>query len=155
MPLYELFCLTRPAAANKQALAQVIKTAGETVLAKGGVLTDLTFFGEQQLAYEIRKPSGKFAMVMPSLQAVAPASASVFGAALTLSTPRFPLCVDQPLASTFRNSCAAVVRISANCLILRRANNLQADIWQLQFKVGPAALKDVEHNLKVDERVLR
>lgn len=62
MPLYELFCLTRPAA-GRQALSQILKTAGQAVLNKGGVLTDLTFFGEQRLAYEIRNPSGKFGMV--------------------------------------------------------------------------------------------
>lgn len=28
-------------------------------------------------------------------------------------------------------------------------------MWQLQFKAAPAVLTDVEHNLKVDERVLR
>lgn len=62
MPLYELFCLTRPAA-GRQALAQIIKTAGQAVHARGGVVTDVTFFGQQQLAYEIRKPAGKFDQV--------------------------------------------------------------------------------------------
>ncbi len=68
MPLYELFCLTRPVA-GRQALSQIIKTAGQAVLDKGGVLTDLTFFGEQRLAYEIRNPSGKFGKVsLPTVQ---------------------------------------------------------------------------------------
>lgn len=31
----------------------------------------------------------------------------------------------------------------------------QADMWQLQFKAAPGVLNDVEHDLKVDERVLR
>jgi ribosomal protein S6 len=62
MPLYALFCLTRPQA-GKEALTQIIRTAGQAVLARGGVLTDVTSFGEQQLAYEIRKPAGKFDQV--------------------------------------------------------------------------------------------
>ena len=31
----------------------------------------------------------------------------------------------------------------------------QADVWQLQFKAAPSVLEDVDHNLRVDERVLR
>lgn len=65
MPLYALFCLTRPQA-GREALTQIIKTAGQAVLARGGVLTDVTFFGEQQLAYEVRKPAGKFDQVRNS-----------------------------------------------------------------------------------------
>jgi ribosomal protein S6 len=39
-------------------------------------------------------------------------------------------------------------QITLNC-------TLQADVWQLQFKAAPSVLEDVEHNLRVDERVLR
>lgn len=59
MPLYELFCLAKPRI-GKQALADIIKLAGRTVLDKGGVITDVKSFGEQKLAYEIRKPGAKF-----------------------------------------------------------------------------------------------
>ena len=32
---------------------------------------------------------------------------------------------------------------------------MQAEIFQMDFMVDPAALEDLEHNLKVDERLLR
>ena len=32
---------------------------------------------------------------------------------------------------------------------------LQAEVFQMDFMVEPAALEDLEHNLKVDERMLR
>ena len=41
----------------------MIKTAGQAVLNRGGVLTDVTFYGEQPLAYEIRKAGTKFGRV--------------------------------------------------------------------------------------------
>lgn len=73
MPLYELFCLTRPAAGRK-ALAEMIKTAGTAVIQKGGVLTDVTFYGEQKLAYEIRDTTGKFDKVEMALVCASPAA---------------------------------------------------------------------------------
>lgn len=34
-------------------------------------------------------------------------------------------------------------------------SGLQAQMWQMSFMVAPAALPEVDHNLRVDERVLR
>lgn len=62
MPLYELFCLARPRLGKSQ-LADIIKLAGRTVLDKGGVITDVKSFGEQRLAYEIRKPGERHSQV--------------------------------------------------------------------------------------------
>ncbi len=42
-----------------------------------------------------------------------------------------------------------------NCAIRSVRALLQADMWQLQFMAAPAVLNELEHNLKVDERVLR
>ena len=128
MPLYELFCLTRPAI-GRQALTQIIKTAGQTVLAKGGVLTDVSYFGEQQLAYEIRNPGGKFGKVRGNL----------LKGGCTTPNRSFAAC----------SALHAAVADAAFFLLL------QADMWQLQFKSAPGVLGNVEHNLKVDERVLR
>lgn len=77
MPLYELFCMTQPQA-GRVALTQIIKAAGQAVLARGGLLTDVTFFGEQQLAYEIRKPAGKFDQVRGQQRPKAAARAASF-----------------------------------------------------------------------------
>lgn len=62
MPLYELFCLARPQL-PKQQLADIMRKAGVAVFGKGGVITDIKSFGEQPLAYDIRKPSGKYRTV--------------------------------------------------------------------------------------------
>lgn len=68
MPLYELFCLARPRLGNAQ-LAEIIKLAGRTVLDKGGVITDVKSYGEQELAYEIRKPGERHTHVSSSRRA--------------------------------------------------------------------------------------
>eukprot|EP00887_Chlorella_sp_A99_P007142 scaffold2.g7142.t1 len=91
MPLYELFCLARPSLA-KQALADIIKTASRSILANGGVLTDVKSFGQSPLAYDIRRPGEKYS---------------------------------------------------------------EANMWQLTFASPTAALGDLDHLLRVDERVLR
>ena len=59
MPLYELFCLAKPALA-KPAVAEILRTAGNTIFQKGGIVTDVKSFGEIPLAYEIRKAGGIF-----------------------------------------------------------------------------------------------
>lgn len=91
MPLYELFCLARPQL-QKTHLADIIRKAGVAVFDKGGVVTDIKSFGDRKLAYDIRKPSGKYS---------------------------------------------------------------EAAMWEMTFLVEPSALKEVEHELRVDERVLR
>eukprot|EP00891_Asterochloris_glomerata_P005097 jgi/Astpho2/5097/Aster-06317 len=59
MPLYELFCLARPQLPRAK-LAGIIRTAGTTVLDNGGVLRSITSFGDEILAYDIRKSGQKF-----------------------------------------------------------------------------------------------
>lgn len=41
----------------------MIRTAGQTVLSNNGVLTDVTYYGEQKLAYDIRKTGINFGTV--------------------------------------------------------------------------------------------
>lgn len=59
MPLYELLCLAKPALPRAD-MARMMQKAGEVVLDKGGVLTNLTSFGDQHLAYNIRRPFEKY-----------------------------------------------------------------------------------------------
>lgn len=135
MPLYELFCLTRPAAGRK-ALAEMIKTAGQAVLQKGGVLTDVTFYGEQKLAYQIRDTTGKFDKVEmhPCLRNTSCQASS---------RSRFDR--HQP------SSCLKYDRLVLMVWLVAA----QADMWQVQFMVTPPVLSALQHNLTVDERVLR
>ena len=61
MPLYELFCLVKPGLGKQ--VGDIMKLAGKTVIDRGGVLTDLKFFGEQPLAYLVRRPGEKYEKV--------------------------------------------------------------------------------------------
>ena len=55
MPLYELFCVARPALSRSECIT-LIQNAASAVLQRGGILTDIKSFGERELAYEIRRP---------------------------------------------------------------------------------------------------
>ena len=58
MPLYELFCLAKPALQRTQQ-AELLRSAAQVVLQRGGVLTDVKSFGERPLAYTVRRPGSK------------------------------------------------------------------------------------------------
>jgi small subunit ribosomal protein S6 len=60
--LYELFALAKPGLA-KTHLADIMKSASRVVLDHGGIITDIKSFGDQPLAYDIRKPGTKFGEV--------------------------------------------------------------------------------------------
>ena len=79
MPLYELFCLARPQLPRAK-LAGIIRTAGTTVLDNGGVLRSITSFGDEILAYDIRKSGQKFDQVgWGSSCAAAPFCSMIWG----------------------------------------------------------------------------
>lgn len=59
MPLYDLFCLARPALARDE-LASIIKRSCSTVLAGKGVITDVKYNGVTTLAYTIKKTHGHY-----------------------------------------------------------------------------------------------
>jgi ribosomal protein S6 len=62
MPLYELFCLARPALA-KDELFKMIQKVGKAVYSRGGVVTEFTSYGQQNLAYKISGVHGKYTEV--------------------------------------------------------------------------------------------
>lgn len=62
MPVYELFCLARPAL-KTEAVAAGIRKAGKTVFGNGGVLTGIKSFGDRELAYSIHKAGSKYTEV--------------------------------------------------------------------------------------------
>ena len=59
MPLYDLFCLARPALARDE-LFSIIKRSCSTVLAGSGVITDIKYNGVTTLAYTIKKTHGHY-----------------------------------------------------------------------------------------------
>jgi hypothetical protein len=62
MPLYELLCLAQPAL-QRQDLVRMMRRVGDLVMDKGGVLTNIVSYGEQHLAYDIRRPFQRFSKV--------------------------------------------------------------------------------------------
>ena len=67
--MYLLFCLARPAL-ERGAQAAVLRTAAGAVHGGGGLLTGLTSFGDQRLAYPVRMPGAKYEEVRPPARAV-------------------------------------------------------------------------------------
>jgi small subunit ribosomal protein S6 len=59
MPLYELLCLAKPAL-ERQAQVNMMQRVGQVVMEHGGVVMGLKSYGEQHLAYDIRKPFLRF-----------------------------------------------------------------------------------------------
>ena len=66
MPLYELFCMARPALARPDA-AQLMRNVAAAVLNKDGILTDIKSFGDHLLAYTIRRPGQRYEEVRSML----------------------------------------------------------------------------------------
>ena len=143
MPLYELFALAKPALAQPQ-LAEIIKAASQAVFAQGGVLTDIKSFGQRPLAYDIRKPGEKYSEVRGGQREAitrAGGCSRAVAAGFAAGEPTMCggcACMHWPLLT------AAVV-----CLAL------QAHMWQITFSSPTSALPDLDHLLRVDERVLR
>ncbi len=59
MPLYELLCLAKPGAPRAE-LVSLIKSLGDVVYRQGGFVTQLKNYGEQHLAYDLRRPFEKY-----------------------------------------------------------------------------------------------
>lgn len=77
MPLYELFCMAKPAL-QRVAAGQLMRTAATAVLNKGGILTNLKSYGDRELAYQIRRPGMKFNKVGSHLKSSIPPFAQVY-----------------------------------------------------------------------------
>ena len=81
MPLYELFCMARPALARPDA-ALLMRNVAAAVLNKDGILTDIKSFGDHPLAYTIRRPGQRyeevrFMLLLDSLSSIGVAALRV------------------------------------------------------------------------------
>ncbi|PNW75850.1 hypothetical protein CHLRE_12g558000v5 [Chlamydomonas reinhardtii] len=59
MPLYELLMLAKPSLPRAEMVA-LIKGLGDLVYRNGGFVTSLKSFGDQHLAYDLRRPFEKY-----------------------------------------------------------------------------------------------
>mmetsp|Transcript_23463 Transcript_23463/g.58943 ORF Transcript_23463/g.58943 Transcript_23463/m.58943 type:complete len:133 (+) Transcript_23463:315-713(+) len=59
MPLYQLFAIAKPTL-PLSGLATTLRSLGGLVFSSGGVVTDITSFGEQELAYPLKTQAGKY-----------------------------------------------------------------------------------------------
>lgn len=168
--LYQLFCLARPMANGE--LGSLIQGIGRVVYSTGGVVCDVKSYGRQFLAYKIKGVHGKYDQVCVSIsgcggrgrgrrhvrggrggrmraaaiweprsapsRAAAAAAACVFFCALFCLAP-----ITSPLTPTL------------SMYTLSPSVTTQANIWELEFAASPDALRQVHHELRVNEGVLR
>lgn len=59
IPCYEILCLAKPLLPRAQ-LTRMMQRTGELVMSEGGIVMDVISYGDQSLAYDIRKPFVKF-----------------------------------------------------------------------------------------------
>jgi small subunit ribosomal protein S6 len=133
MPLYELFAVAKPAL-GKAAIGSMMKAVASKVMEQGGVVTDLRSYGERKLAYDIRQPNVRFAKVR-GRRAVVLAAAG-------------PACMLDGGATHHQPSGRVLTR-------LLPVPHLQASMWQINFAANPKMLSELDHTLRVDERMLR
>jgi ribosomal protein S6 len=62
MPAYELFCLARPTMARAN-LAKMMQRVGTIVFERGGLVTNISSYDEQPLAYRVKKSNEKYTSV--------------------------------------------------------------------------------------------
>ena len=137
MPLYELFCMARPALARPDA-AQLIRNIAGAVLNRDGVLTDIKSFGDRQLAYTIKRPGQRYEEVI-----LLPAG--TFG----VGRVDLSLISDDGQIVT---SAPQWLHVVATLYLWRPPNDsalLQAFMWQVDFATSPSVLEDLKHLLKV------
>lgn len=130
MPLYDLVCLAKPAL-ERTVLSGMMQRVGTVVMDRGGVLTDIKSYGDQLLAYDIKKPFERYDKVCDCMctDLCMPTDAYGFVHALL--------------------PCHMVLTQSiAPCCV-------QAHIWQMTFKLNPQGKQHVDHVLRVNKDVLR
>ena len=66
MPLYEFLCLAK-SASPRQNLVRMMSRVGDLIMGDGGIVTNVVSYGEQSLAYDIRKPFQRHANVSACL----------------------------------------------------------------------------------------
>jgi ribosomal protein S6 len=148
MPAYELFCLARPTLARAD-LARMMQRVGNIVFEKGGVITNISSYDEQPLAYRVKKSNEKYNSV----------SAAVRVATAGVAAPRAPAAPCPHRAPSPRPPAAPPSRFPRRAAAPTRRppppGTPQAHMWQMDFVVQPQVLRDINHQLKVDEGVLR
>jgi small subunit ribosomal protein S6 len=94
MPLYELFCMARPAL-QRDVAGQLMRKAATAVLSRGGILTDIRSYGDRELAYEIRRPGLRMSEVYYFGSDAFSLSCTSGPSSISQSVPQCPgLCVE-------------------------------------------------------------
>lgn len=142
MPLYELFALSR-AGVPKAQLADIIRTLGKQVMDQGGVVTAITSYGERRLAYDIRRPGERHAEVRGGSGRARERAGTTPALGHVHAPPLPPTLPPAPSLQTLPPLCPPPSSTS------------QAGMWQINFAASPTTLADLDHTLRVDERLLR
>ena len=133
MVLYDFLMIVKSSVPKSQ-LGDILRRTGARVLDAGGVITDITSYGTQTLAYEFKSPGEKHFEVRPPRRSPGPCGISARrGAAANLTTP-----------NAARSPSPGF-----------RALPPQAHMMQMSFNVKPTLIEELKHDMRTDERVLR
>ena len=159
--LYELFAVAKPRLAGGQrALVEIMKAVGTQIQAANGVITDIKYYGERPLAYDIRQPGARYSEVRAGHQQWSRACvgrprrrqarrrAAPASAACSSRLPATAAVAAHPPAR-------ACSRSTPPSLLPSPCAPPQANMWQINFAASPKTLEEVHHTLRVDERMLR
>jgi small subunit ribosomal protein S6 len=126
MPLYQLFAIAKPTL-PLSGMASTLRTLGGMVFSSGGVVTDITSYGEQDLAYPLKTQAGKYTEV-----------------------PSYSLCefCKHLIFDIWARKLTSVID---SYLVTA----VQAQMVAMDFLVGPKLLPELDHALRVNEDVLR
>ena len=136
MPFYELFAVAKPAL-GKAAIGSMMKAVASKVMEQGGVVTDIRAYGQRKLAFDLRLPNLRFSEVGAPPPPHPPPPPPPAGTPAPPPVPTLPAPASRPHPAP------------------PPSPPLQAAMWQINFAAKPETLPDLDHILRVDERMLR
>lgn len=156
---------------GKQQLAQILRAVGQQVMDHGGVVTDIRSYGERRLAYDIRQPGARYAEVGAALAPllVLQCSCCICAAAAACVKHQRSRAAGVPgarFSKAVRYRADPAAPAPFNCPNPHPAltprvprptpcASRQAAMWQVNFAASPVTLQELDHTLRVDERMLR
>lgn len=162
MVLYDMFIAVKSTVPRSQ-MADVLRKMGHRVLDAGGVITDITSFGTQTLAYQIRK-QGQGHLEVRVVGSLGASNRRVARSRVVSARASRPNRIERPrfIVSREQNPTyvVAVRRVpptarSPSSSANPPARDSQANYMQMSFNAKPEVIDVITYDLRTDERILR
>ena len=162
MVLYDMFIAVKSTVPRSQ-MADVLRKMGHRVLDAGGVITDITSFGTQTLAYQIRK-QGQGHLEVRVVGSLGASNRRVARSRVVSARASIPNRIERPrfIVSREQNPTyvVAVRRVpptarSPSSSANPPARDSQANYMQMSFNAKPEVIDVITYDLRTDERILR